>query len=577
MVQFDFDSIKNRLIERLRTKESWKNILFFSTNSRIIDVFAEELEYCMQMNEIYSTECKWTLAKQRSSIMSEVQFFNYYPYRKIGATGFVRVSTSSTFNSSYPRMIPILKYSEFSTSSGITVLCSETTNIPAGVNYVDIPVVQGTYKSQTFLATGIENESFKIINPSVENFVFDVYVNNELYTVISFIRESSSGLDKVCTVTNINDFSGIIITFGDGYFGRKLNNGDIVEIKYIETNGLSGNIDSSNIVTNVVSTIYDSTGIEVELFCTNTSSISGGRNYEDIEDIRVKAPKSYQAGNRAISKNDYESIVDSFSFIKKSTCWGETETNLDKGNLPGTYIPTEENVVHISAVSTTDQTVSTEQQVQIRDVLNEIKSPIDIVVFENVNFIKIKFIVEAFVKDKKYSLSNVTSLIHNTLSNTYSIEKMNFKQQIRYSDYVSLIDGIEGVDYHNTTIQYYKEELFSSAYNADLKPEISNIKPTTVFVYVKNSKATNAAWIKIAHDDGYSNLVGETGYTVSASSINYSLGIGSLVVTSGLTEDFTNYLIRIYFETTIQNIVPTKRYQIVSFGEADIDTQYEVI
>lgn len=575
MVQFDYDSIRNRLIERLRSKESWNDILFYSTNSRLIDIFAEELAYNMQMNEIYATECKWTLAKQISSILSEVKFFNYYPHRKIGASGYVRFSTSKTFSSSYPRAIEISRFTTCSTPLGVLVCVSETTSMSSAANYVDVPVIQGTPKETVFIASGDEYEQFTIINASIDNSVYDVIVNNEIWYPVESIREAETATSKVYVLENLTDFSGVTITFGNDYFGKKLSAGDIVTFKYVETDGDKGNIESLQTVTTVASTLYDSAGDEVDMYCTNLDAITGGRSYEDIEDIRVKAPKTYQSGNRAISKSDYKSILESFSFVSKANCWGEAEVNADLGNLPGTFIAAEENVVHVSAISSSGESVSTEQQLTIRETLNEKKSPSDIVVFEDVNFIKLKFNITAYVADKKYSLTNVVAAIIDSLESQYSVNSMEFKKPIRYSDYVSLIDNVTGVDYHDTTIEYYKEELFNTAYSADLTPEIYSIKPGSVKIYARNTSQAGSGFFQIAYDDGTGSLVGSSGYTVTASSINYNTGIGAIIVETGLTENYANYLLRVYFETTVQNIIPTKRYQIVSYGEAEVDAEYE--
>ena len=80
---FDFDSVKKRLQDRLKAKTSWANILFFSTNERIIDIVAEEIAYSMQYDEMLTRESKWNLAQQITSIMSENQFFNYFLIEKL--------------------------------------------------------------------------------------------------------------------------------------------------------------------------------------------------------------------------------------------------------------------------------------------------------------------------------------------------------------------------------------------------------------------------------------------------------------------------------------------------------------
>jgi len=570
MIQFDAESIKARIIDRLKSKESWANVLFYSTNQRLIDIYAEELAYNMLYDELLTTEIKWNLARQRSSLMTEARFFNYYPHRKVAATGTQRISVSKTFDSSYGYNIPIPAFSVFS-SEDIDFCTIESTTLLTSETYKDLYIIQGTPKTETFIAQGDIYETFTIINDSIAENIIEVSVNNEVWEKINHIREADEDNSKVYVVDNLNDFSGINIGFGNNYFGKKLEAGDVVKVRYVETLGESGNIGSSNIVTTVKSTFYDIENNEVTLYCTNPGPIIGGSESEDIESIRVNAPKSYQFGDRAITKDDYKFLLETFPFVKKANVWGETETNEDLGNLPGTYLPTEENIVRVSCISTDDNQLTGNQETEIRNEINIKKSPTDIVVFEPVNFIYIHFDINLYVSDKKYILANVAESVRLKLSQDYSIATLNFKQPIRHSDYISKIDNVAGVDYHDCDISYFKYELFNVAYETDIVLDMQNIVPGTVKILISYN---NEEFIPVAFDDGFGVLTGEAGYTVEASTINYVNGNGFLLVTSGLTEIFSFYRIKVEFETDSLNILPTQRYQIISYGDSNISAQY---
>jgi hypothetical protein len=578
MVQFDAVSIKNRLIERLKAKTSWADILFYSANNRLIDIFAEELAYDAQYDEMLTREGKWSIAKQISSLLAETQFFNYYPHRKIGSSGDLKISISNTFNAQYALNIDIPKYTIFSNGS-ISFVASDSFALLNNEMNTLVTIVQGKPKTEIFIAKGDIYETITIVNPSIENTVLDVYVNGTIWRSVNNIREAESGQDQVYEVRNINDFSGIILKFGDDNFGKKLTSGDTVVVKYVETLGSLGNIESANNITTVESIIKDTNGNEVTIYCTNDSPIIGGSDYEDIESIRAKAPKTYQTGDRAISKDDYKSILESFSFIKKGIAWGEAETNADLGNLPGTFIPAEENVVHLSVITTANGQIDSTQEATIRTTLNDKKPPTDIIVFQPVNFIYLNFVVNAYVSNKKYILSYVQNSIASNLFTAYSIDAQDFKKPIRYSDYVSLIDSTEGVDYHETVVKFYKFEQFNNAYTADIKIEMANITPGSVILYYKDITSLSD-YQPLAHDvqslpsDRTGTLVGDGPFTVLTSSINYDTGIGNLIVTVGLTQSYTNYSIKVEYMVDSASILPTKRYQIVSYGTSTITASY---
>jgi hypothetical protein len=572
-IQFDADSIKQRLKDRLRSKSSWANILFFSTNQRLIDAVAEEIADDMQYDEILTRETKWGLARQISSLMAEVKFFNYYPNRKIGASGLLRVSTSQTFNQSYGYNISIPKYSIFSV--GDTNVCStESDSLLQSQNYKDISIIQGIPKFISFTASGKEFETFTVFNDSIDNNVFDVYVNNEIYETITDIREADGPTSKQCVISNLKDFSGVEIKFGNDYFGKKLSTGDIVDFYYVETRGGEGDIISSNTINTVVSTFYDSVGDEVQLYCTNNSALSGGQNYEDIEDIRAKAPKAYKAGDTAITKDDYQSMFEDFSFIKKTKVWGEAEINEDRGNLPGTFIEQEENVVHACLISTDNVSITPYQEQVIRQEINEKKSPTDIIVFETPNFLYINFTVNAYITDRSYAITNVTNNIISTLENDYSIDSLDFKTPIYQSDYVSRIKQVAGVGYHITTFNMYKFESFTSNYVADININLLDITPGSLRIYVKNT-LTTSLYTLIGQDNGTGDIVGVGDVVFENSEIEYSNGLGNILITSGLSESYQNYLIKIVFALDDDNILPQLRNQFVSYGSSTVTVSYD--
>ena len=574
-VMFDFDSVKKRLQDRLKAKTSWANILFFSTNQRIIDIVAEEIAYSMQYDEMLTRESKWNLAQQITSIMSENQFFNYFPHRKIGATNYLKISTSKNFDQSYSKNIIIPKYTMFSNSS-LTFCSTEITTLTPIETNRELKIVQGVAKEVVFTATGETYEFFEIENDSIENSIFDVTVNNEVFTRVDSILEADSGSEKVFELENFKDFSGVKLKFGNDVFGKKLNSGDVVVFKFIQTDGLSGNVYSKNSITTVNSTIYDELGEEVDLYCTNEYDISGGLDYEDIEKIKVNAPKSYKSGNVAITNDDYKAIMNKFSFVKKSNVWGEYEVNEDLHNLPGTLIPQEENVVHICLIASNDLSVSLSQELEIRDGILLKKSPTDIVVFEKPNFIYIDFIVNAFITNKQYSMSYVSDGIYYALLNEYSVENQDFKNSIFQSNFISTVSNVDGVGYHNTTFSLHKILNFQSAYVAEININLEHIKRNSVKVYLLDKTMPGFNYVLIGVDNGNGNLISTLPevYDLSISSIFYDTGIGNLLINSGLSSSYTNFEIKIEFDLDSDNIVSTKRNQIVLFGSTQTSVNY---
>ena len=101
------------------------------------------------------------------------------------------------------------------------------------------------------------------------------------------------------------------IFFGDGILGRKLENGEVVELSYIVTNGTVTN-GAKQFIYNGIIVDENEVPITVPLSITNintTSVANGGSTIESIDKIKYNAPKFYGSQNRAVTSSDYSAIV----------------------------------------------------------------------------------------------------------------------------------------------------------------------------------------------------------------------------------------------------------------------------
>jgi hypothetical protein len=110
------------------------------------------------------------------------------------------------------------------------------------------------------------------------------------------------------------------ILFGDGIFGKKLENESIITVNYIITDGKDGNgiekfsfagsfVDAENRIVIPQNTIN---------VTTNRKS-QNGSDIESIDSIRYYAPRLYSSQYRAVTASDYETII-------KSKIYGNAES-----------------------------------------------------------------------------------------------------------------------------------------------------------------------------------------------------------------------------------------------------------
>jgi hypothetical protein len=573
-VTFDYDTVLESLTNKLRQKASWAEILFYSTNNRIIEVIAEGIAQLGAYDEWLTRNTKWDLATEKSALVAQAQFMQYDPHRKIGATGTIRVSTDENFAGKYGKIVEFPKYTTFGNEAGtIKFVSTSAENLLTTENYIDIPVVQGELKTFSYIAQGDNYEEISITNSNIENDEYELYVNGTLWTEIDDLNEASED-QKVYKLENKLNYDGINIIFGNGIFGRKLTSGDNILFKYVETQGIEGNITSTNIITVVEDTIYDIDNDQVDIYCKNTANLDGGNDEEDIEDIRSNGTDTFQAGEKAITKKDYEVKLEAFDYILKSVVWGAYEYNLDNNNDLWDWIETQENVVNVSAFTPAGEQLTTSQQTDVIETLNEDKPPTDIIRFTEVEFIKLIFHIDAYVIDESYILSEVKTDIIDGVTDRYSLQNIDFFEPIYETEWKGYVNDISGVCHHSSYIEIAKLDTFNVAYQADFLLDLYVIEPETVKVYVKGGDVGDE-YILIGTDDGNGNFTSESPYDLTGSSIDYNTGEGTLIVVSGLSSTYTEYDIKLIYQRTNLNICPNKRNQILTvYDITDVTAQY---
>jgi len=125
-----------------------------------------------------------------------------------------------------------------------------------------INIVQGKYETQTFTGDGTLSQSFQVVvsnNSTIDNFDFQISLNGVTLKVRDHLYDMLQDEYACYTRTGFN--GGLDVYFGNGINGCIPNIGSVIEVKYLTTNGLAGNILNNNINGfNFITDIYDSEG-----------------------------------------------------------------------------------------------------------------------------------------------------------------------------------------------------------------------------------------------------------------------------------------------------------------------------
>ena len=181
--------------------------------------------------------------------------------------------------------------------------------------FTNIKVYEGTFINQTFTASSRNpNQRYILPNAGIDADLIRVIVkDNESSTVKDKYSRFSSlfGVDASTMLFFLQEIENerYEIMFGDGVFGKKIEEPNFVEVSYIvsngsEANGLSNFSYSGRLVGNDGQSVTSG----VSLVFTNSPS-SGGSAIESIESIKKYAPQIYASQNRAVTAADFEALV----------------------------------------------------------------------------------------------------------------------------------------------------------------------------------------------------------------------------------------------------------------------------
>ena len=323
----DFDQVKTTLRDYLKSNSNFTDYDFEGSNlSTILDVLAYNTYISSYNANMVANEVFLDSATLRENIVALARNIGYVPRSRKSARATVTFFVDTSNITPTPASITLHKGIVATTSGSFgnesKAFCIlEDITVPVVnniANFEDISIYEGTLLSSNFTySTRIPNQKFILPNAGVDTSLISVLVkNNEnSSTSVKYSNQDSlfdiGGDSKVYFLQEISD-ERYELFFGDGIFGRALEEGNYVTVNYIASNGDSGNGISSfqfsgRLTYTRNATTYTVTS-GISLLTTGLSS-SGGDTIESVESIRKYAPRIYASQNRALTANDYETLI----------------------------------------------------------------------------------------------------------------------------------------------------------------------------------------------------------------------------------------------------------------------------
>ena len=326
----DFDGIKAQIKDFLRSNSNFSGFDFEGSNfSVLIDTLAYNTYINAFNANLIANESFLDSATIRENVVSLARNIGYVPRSKTAATATINISDVNVgaTNDSTTKFLTLRSgLACVGSSENTTYRFSLPDNVTSsrirdigGTSFAQfddpITVYEGTYLSRTFIVDNSKDQRFIIDSPNIDSSTIRVYVKGSADVGIG--RKYS----MVDNILNIDKNSEIFLSqevqdekyeilFGDGLFGRKLENNAVVTVTYIVTEGESGN-GPSNFNFQGSFTKSDGTFFTPSdsISITTVTNASNGAEVEDVSSIKYFAPRLYSAQYRAVTPRDYEAII----------------------------------------------------------------------------------------------------------------------------------------------------------------------------------------------------------------------------------------------------------------------------
>ena len=335
IAELDFISIRNNLKTFLQSQSEFTDYDFEGSGlSVLLDILSYNTHYMGYYLNMIGSEMFLDTAQIRGSVLSHAKHIGYLPSSAKGAVAYVNVTvTPPDGNTTTTLTIP--KYTRFVSQTMDTgTYVFNTTEAYTAVKangvftYSNVAIKQGEVVNQRYtVAQGQKRFTIPSANVDLDTLTVSVQKSSgDTSTNTWLVQDDLTEIGATSNVFFVEESSELIdgtytIYFGDGTLGRSLNDGNIVITTYLDTAGEYAN--KANVFTTTAQLLGTST-----VTITPISAAQGGSAKETIEQIRFHAPYAYTTQNRAVTSNDFKSLIlQDYPAIQSVAVWPGDEND----------------------------------------------------------------------------------------------------------------------------------------------------------------------------------------------------------------------------------------------------------
>ena len=442
----DFNTLRAQIKDYLRSNSNFSDFDFEGSNfSVLIDTLAYNSYITAYNTNMAVNESFIDSATLRENVVSLARNIGYVPRSKKSATATI------SFSVNVPTGANIVKLNKglvalgsvqggnyvFSVPDDITV----TPNSQGIANFSNISIYEGNYLTKSFTVNSSQtNQRYILPNANIDTSSIRVEVeesgSTEVYNAYTNIFDVNAQ-SRLFLFQEVDD-ERYQIMFGDNVLGRKPANGAIIRVSYIVTNGTDGNnaanFNFSGRLTYIVGGVDRDITSGISLI-TTTQRSENGDSIESVDNIKYLAPRVYASQYRAVTPNDYKSLIPFlYPNIDSVSAYGGEE--LDPPEYGRVYITVKPKNGEVLSAVVKDSIKNDLKKYTVAGIKQE---------FLDLKYLYVEFnstvsYDSGFVSDKLNLQSRILSAIE-TYAKSSDIN--SFGGRLKYSKLLSQIDRVD--------------------------------------------------------------------------------------------------------------------------------------
>jgi hypothetical protein len=447
----------------------------------LIELFAymgDQLNYYIDrsLNEAFITT-----ASQRDSVLKIARLLGYTPTESTAATVLL------TFQNSTANTITVPKGTQVSTtvvnSGSSTQIIFETNSavtVPAKVGTTNGSITVTASQGETFgydavarpddgeigVSDGTSNQFFAIPDSPVIRGSIEIEVAGVKYSYVPFLIDFQDYDPVFTTFTDAEDTT--YVQFGDGISGRIPANQATIRATYRLGGGKLGNV-AANTIKFIKNPPAIGLTVNNQDVGPTSGAASGGQDPESTDAIRINAPKSIRALNRAVSLSDYSNIAIQVPGVAKANSISDVYSSVtifiapfgDSGLQPDNITASE---------------IFNNLAVTIGTFFEDKTPPGTSITLQPPAYVDARLKLECIVLPQ-FRTEQVRTQIQEAISELFDFDNVSFNDRITTADVLSVIREVDGVARVSMNKMIRKDE--DKVWNINNKVLLNNVATLT--------------------------------------------------------------------------------------------------